>query len=99
MARENDWRGRVARHGWTVDDRFIFADDGVSGDRFPASTGTPAHDRSIWLRSSMSSSCKRPTDSRVGAGSAMSELQQLAQHVESWFYADNQRFEHGTFES
>ena len=29
----------------------------------------------------------------------MSELQQLAQHVESWFYADNQRFEHGTFES
>ncbi len=95
-------RAFAAAQGWTVDDRFIFVDDGVSG----------ADTRRLRARQNMielieSGQCAfdvlimqaQDRFSRVAGAEALVELKRLARHIEVWFYADRKKFQHGTFES
>ena len=84
-----------------MDDAYIFIDDAVSG----------ADVRRLRERKRMIelATTSRPFDvvvlqaqdrfSRAPAAETVVELKQLAKHVQIWFYADRQAFEHGTLAS
>ena len=92
----------AAKQGWTVDDRFIFVDDGISG----------AETRRLVEKQRMLDLIRdgAPFDvvvmqaqdrfSRRDGAEAVLELRSMARSgVEVWFYTDGQRFGFGTFAS
>ena len=90
------------QRGWTVDDRYIFMDDGVSG----AGTKKLVNKQRMLA---MVASKKCPFDvivtqsrdrlSRRDGHESFGELKDIARAgVQVWFYADAQQFAFGTFE-
>jgi site-specific DNA recombinase len=88
----------AASKGWTVEDKHIFIDDGISG----------AETKRLLERARMiESAAKKQFDvvimqaqDRFSRGEdGHHELKQLARHVAIWFYSDASRFEAGTFAS
>jgi site-specific DNA recombinase len=89
-------RAFATAHGWTVDDRFIFVDDGVSGAETRKLLGKQ---RLIQMADQFDVVVMQAQDrwSRRDGAEAWVELKALAQRdVEIWFYADARKFEFGT---
>jgi DNA invertase Pin-like site-specific DNA recombinase len=87
----------ATERGWTVDDRFIFSDDGISG----AET-TKLRAKQALLQLATTGAFQvvimqaQDRFSRRDGDEAFTELKSLARHVDIWFYADGRKFEHGT---
>jgi site-specific DNA recombinase len=86
--------------GWTVEDRHVYKDDGVSGaetkrlrDRQRMLDAAANHDFDVVVMQAQDRFSRRDGDE------AFAELKALAKHVQVWFYADGHRFTYGTFES
>lgn len=92
----------AVERGWTVDDRYVFIDDGVSG----------AETKKLLKKQLLLDAIKNAPPfgvlimqaqdrfSRRGGAEAHIELKAIARAgVTIWFYADKSRFEHGTFSS
>ena len=84
--------------GWSVDDQFVFIDDGISG----------ADTRRLRAKQQLLASVgqfdvvvmqAQDRFSRRDGDEAFGELQALSRHVEVWFYAERSRFDHGTLAS
>jgi site-specific DNA recombinase len=90
----------AAAQGWTVLDRFIFKDDGVSGAE---PTRLIERQRMIDLATSGAFDVvvmqAQDRFSRQSGHKAFTDLEHLAKHVQVWFYSDAKRFTFGTFES
>jgi site-specific DNA recombinase len=98
-------RAFAQARGWTVDERHVYVDDGVSG----AASLTRLRAKARLL--DVIKNSKRPPFqvlvvqapdrlSRRDGDEAVAEMKAIAQAgVEIWFYADGTRFEYGTFQS
>ena len=88
------------QQGWSLDERYIFVDDGISGAE---TERLAARARMIALASSGAFQVvvmqAQDRFSRRDGDEAFGELKQLARQVQVWFYASRERFTFGDFKS